>query len=273
MTEVQILLSTYNGETYLEEQIESVLHQSFSNWQLVIRDDGSTDKTQEIIDKYKKKYPEKVIQLYKGQGGNASQSFISMLKYTETPYLMFCDQDDVWLPTKVEESLNVLKELEKKNSIALVFTDMEVVSANLKSLHASFMKNQKLNPEWLNNKNAVFAQSMAAGCTMIFTKALVDILHPIKAPLFQHDHWLLMHAANYGELAFLNKPLLKYRQHSANAVGSHQVNLTYFSKKLSAFGEVQERWQYIESQFEPKPDIKKIRKAKFKINRQRLLTF
>lgn len=269
---VQILLSTYNGGLYLKEQIESILAQSYKHWELLIRDDASTDNTKELIDAYVQQYPDQIRIITGGKGGDSSNSFMSMLAYSSADYLMFCDQDDSWMPTKIEESLTLVQQLEFSGKAALVYTDMQVVNEDLKELYPSFIKHQKLNPQWVSNKYNVFAQSMAAGCTMLFNRRLLQYLHPIKAPLFQHDHWLLMHAACYGKLGFINTPLVKYRQHEENAVGSHAVDLGYFASKTLALKKVMQRWQYIKSQFKPQISILQIALAKFKINVLRVLS-
>jgi glycosyltransferase involved in cell wall biosynthesis len=267
---VQIVLSTYNGEAFLKEQLDSILAQSYTEWQLIIRDDGSSDQTLKIIKSYQERIPEK-IELYEGgSGGNASTSFMSLLSHATANYLMFCDQDDVWNKDKVERSLEALLQLEKENPKALVYTDMEVVSADLTPLFSSFIKHQKLDPSWAEDPYAVLVQSMAAGCTMIFTKDLVKNLHPIIAPLFQHDHWLLIHAAFYGKLAFLDETTMKYRQHGENAVGSHEINTRYFLLKLTELRNVWRRWRYIRKCFRPRPGLLKLFLTKIRLNSNRV---
>lgn len=268
--QIQILLSTYNGEAFLKEQVQSILDQTFEDWQLIIRDDGSSDGTIALIESLQKEHPEKIKQIQNNVGGGSSQSFIGMLDFVEAPYCMFCDQDDYWEPNKIELSLSKLKEIEKKNPVAAVFTDMEVVSADLKQHFGSFLKLQKLKPEWIKNSNNILAQSIAAGCTMIFTKKLIEILKPIKAPLFQHDQWLMINAALYGEIAYCPEKTIKYRQHSYNAVGSHAINLTYFSKKSQELSKVIQRWIYLKEQFSSKVNIFKLFIVKLKLNFARL---
>ena len=156
-------MSTYNGSPYLREQLDSILNQSFKNWQLLIRDDGSKDNTVEIIKDYENQHPGKIKQVFGDEGGGSSISFMGMLQHVESPYCMFSDQDDFWEKNKIEISLNRLKELEKEDPMCLVFTDMEVVSDDLKTELGSFLGLQKLNPSWIKNSNNVLAQSIAAG--------------------------------------------------------------------------------------------------------------
>ena len=266
---VQILLSTFNGASFLKDQLDSILEQSAQNWQLLIRDDGSTDNTRDILKEYYERFPEKIKLVSGGSGGDSSSSFMSMLSFAEAPYVMFCDQDDVWTSDKVETAFNAIIALEKQCPIALYFTDMKVVDKEMKELQPSFFKQQKLKPEWCENPYFSFAQSIAAGCTMIFTKALIQNLHQIRTPLFQHDHWLLMHASFYGKVGFSIDKTVLYRQHESNVVGSHDINLPYFISKLTSIRNVFSRWKYIKKQFGPHISVVKLMKAKWALNRQR----
>ncbi|HZK11905.1 MAG TPA: glycosyltransferase, partial [Atribacterota bacterium] len=111
--EINILMATYNGEKYVSEQIESIINQSFTNWILLIRDDESTDNTMKILDKYEKQ--ESRIAVIRDDLGNLGQclNFNEIMKNVKTDsYVMFSDQDDVWLPTKIEESVKEIKRLE-----------------------------------------------------------------------------------------------------------------------------------------------------------------
>ena len=110
---IAILLSTYNGEKYIKEQIESLLDQTIKNWFLVIRDDGSHDKTVEILKEYSTSYPNKIfIDGSVRENLGAGKSFMHLLKITHADYYMFCDQDDVWMPDKIERTLAKVKAME-----------------------------------------------------------------------------------------------------------------------------------------------------------------
>jgi len=267
---VQILLSTYNGEKYLKEQIESILNQSYSGWQLLIKDDGSTDKTLEIITGYCTLYPEKVKQVFVKEGGSSTKSFMAMLPLVTANYCMFADQDDVWVANKIQLSIDKIKEIEKINSPALVYTDMQVGDENLQETHPSFLAQHKLNPSWVYKKENVFVQSMSAGCTMLFTKSLIVRLNPIDAELFQHDHWILMHAAAYGAIGFISEKTVLYRQHGANSVGSHGVSKGYFASKLLELNKIFSRWKYLKTVFKPSPSFFSLAFYKLTLNFRRL---
>lgn len=137
MPEVEILLATYNGEKYLETQMDSILAQTFQDFQVIIRDDGSKDRTVEIVRGYEARYPGK-IRLVTDDAvcGNPASNFMQLLKYATADYIMFADQDDYWLPEKVEVSLREIKRIEAekgKETPILAFAQCEVVDAELNS--------------------------------------------------------------------------------------------------------------------------------------------
>ena len=111
---ITILLSTYNGEKYLKEQLDSILNQTYDDWFLLIRDDYSQDNTENIIDAYIKDHPNKIKKIKSYENIGVVKSFEELLKTCSSEYISFCDQDDIWLPTKLEESMEKMDELEKE---------------------------------------------------------------------------------------------------------------------------------------------------------------
>ena len=269
---VQILLSTYNGEKYISSQIDSILAQDFDDWELLIRDDLSSDRTPKIITSYSEKHPDKIKIIASTKNLGSTQSFMKLIESSTANYIMLSDQDDVWKPEKISRSLRKIRSIEDGNKIALIFTDMEVVDKDLNSINASFLEQHHLKSVWSTNPYYVFAQSMAAGCSMIFNSALRDRLEPVDSKLFQHDHWLLMHAAYYGMVGFIDWNSMKYRQHEGNSIGSHGISISYFFTKLFSIGKLIKRWKYIQRFFQPKPSLIKIISAKLKLNLNRLFT-
>ncbi|MDD4782006.1 MAG: glycosyltransferase, partial [Tissierellia bacterium] len=127
---IDILLASYNGEKYIGEQIESILNQTYQDWFLYIKDDCSIDNTLDIALEYERKYIDK-IKVIKSDipSGSAKNNFFSMLPYSQNDYIMTCDQDDIWLPNKIELTFNKMKDVEKENSNIpiLIHTDLKVV--------------------------------------------------------------------------------------------------------------------------------------------------
>jgi glycosyltransferase involved in cell wall biosynthesis len=234
---VEVLLSTYNGEKYLEEQIDSIVGQSHSDWRLLIRDDGSKDGTVEIIKNYGDKYPEKMIVVESEGNIGVIKSFETLCRSATADYLMFCDQDDVWLPTKIERSLSHLLALENKygsQKPLLVFSDMIVTDESLKTICDSFWFYSDLNPENVG-LNKLLMKNVAAGCSMIFNRALLNMALPIPTDAIMHDYWFMLVAASFGRISHFDDKTVYYRQHSGNRIGAHEKWRQPFFKRIYSF--------------------------------------
>jgi len=141
--EIAILLPTYNSGKYLREQIDSIVAQSFSNWRLWVRDDGSNDSTLSILLDYQRRLGRKII-IIKDNKGNlgACKSFEALLESCPSSYIMFCDHDDVWLPFKIEKTFHKMKEIESQypQKPLLVFSDLKVVDKDLNLISNSMWR-------------------------------------------------------------------------------------------------------------------------------------
>ena len=217
MEQVDILMATYNGEKYLKEQLESILNQTYTNIRLLINDDCSTDKTIEILKEYEQKDNRIYVQYNKENLGSI-KNFENLLSRVENKYFMLADQDDVWMPQKVEKSLDKIT----KENADLVFTDLEAVDENLKTITPSVVRYMgfKKNIDKYNDYKLVFLRNCVTGCTIISKKELIKKYIPIpnKEPMV-HDWWMALMIAQDGKLAFLDEPTIKYRQHSKNQLG------------------------------------------------------
>ena len=230
---IDILLSTYNGELYLEEQINSLLKQTFNSWHLLIRDDGSVDNTRKIISKYCELYPEKIIEITDNNGNmGASLSFSLLLERSKSKYIMFCDQDDVWLEDKIAITYDEILKLEKQNEDLplMVFTDLYVVDENLSIVNDSFMADQKLFSDVVNNVYKTLALNIVAGCTMMINETAKKFILPFPKFLI-HDYWIGVNIVHYGKCKYINKKTILYRQHGSNVYGALEINFKYFFKK------------------------------------------
>jgi len=229
---IDILMATYNGSKYIQEQLNSILEQTYSNWNLIIRDDGSSDNTIEIIKKYIEKYPLKIKLIednYKNIG--ITMNFSKLVEYSTSNYIMFCDQDDVWKKNKIEKTFSQMKNLENKVNIAmplLVFSDLTTVDNKLNIINESFWKSQKINPEISKNLYQVLAQNVVTGCTIMINKKSKEQFFPISTKNILHDHWLVVNICKYGKIAYINESLIYYRQHSTNKLGELKIGFKYF---------------------------------------------
>lgn len=223
---IAILMATYNGERYLSEQIRSILTQTCQDWHLYIHDDGSTDKTVDMLKEYVFQYPHQITLLdYPSQGG-ACLNFMSMLEQVDAPHYMFCDQDDVWLPEKIETEYLKIQEIEKKlpETPIIVNTDLTVVDENLKCISHSFWELSGINTHFLRKYVDYAANNAVTGCTMLFNKAVKRaIKHPYKEALM-HDSWITLSvAAAKGTIYYIPQQLVLYRQHGHNTLGVRDV--------------------------------------------------
>lgn len=226
---IAILLSTYNGEFYLREQIESFFAQTNQEWQLFVRDDGSKDDTIDILTEYVLEYPEKIhlVDDIKYNIG-AGESFMHLLDVVDSDYYMFSDQDDVWMNDKIDKTLLRLNELESKYGSKTgigVFTDLTVVDSKLALLMPSLWKADNRDPRYVYNFYKQWTNRHASyGCTQMFNKAAKALILPyrqFKGVQGGHDNWVEYLLIKKGKYDFLDVPTIYYRQHGNNVVGAN----------------------------------------------------
>jgi len=236
---VAILLAAYNGERFIEAQIRSILNQSWPHWKLYIRDDGSDDGTPAIASRFAGEYPDRISlsssdQLRLGPDGN----FSCLMEHVESDYFMFCDQDDVWLPEKVERSLQCMRALEGLHAATtplLIHTDARVVDAELNELSPSAWSYGYHRPEFSRLLNRLLLQNMVFGCSVLINSAAKELASPVPPGVVQYDWWLALVTLCFGSIGYLSEPTLLYRQHEGNTVGATQWGAGYILRKALRF--------------------------------------
>jgi glycosyltransferase involved in cell wall biosynthesis len=230
---IAILLSTYNGERYLREQLDSLFCQTFSNFMLYVRDDGSTDSTMNILLEYEKINSNLILFADNDRNKGASASFMWLLEKVESNYYMFCDQDDVWLPFKIEKTLLKLNFLESKYSSkgVLIFTDLIVVDSNLKTIANSMWDYSRINPENAKNFYRTTCLSSVTGCTMMFNQHIKEMVLPYPKVARMHDWWISLNVAKCGVVDYVKEPTVLYRQHGLNVLGADKIIKNHYLKK------------------------------------------
>jgi hypothetical protein len=235
---VLILMATYNGGEFIEEQLASLRAQTYADWRLWIRDDGSTDGTVETIRRCAAQ--DERVRLLEPDGvrKGASGSFSSLLERfaPDADYLMFCDQDDVWLPSKIEITLAGMRALEAHfgvESPLLVHTDLSVTDRELKVFATSFWRFQGLNPD-VKGLGRLLVQNNVTGCTMMANRTLAMLARPVPSQAIMHDWWLAVVAAAFGQIGHVPQPTMLYRQHGANDTGAKNYRLAYVLRKALA---------------------------------------
>lgn len=221
---VAVLLSTFNSAKYISVQIDSLLKQTVTDFQLFVRDDGSSDATLDIVADYMKRDSRIFLLDNGGLNLRSARSFLKLLSDVEADYYFFCDHDDVWLPTKIEISLLALKTVvEQGDSLPyLVGTDLAVVDHELKLISSSFANYSGIYPQLLQTFSSLAATNYITGCTAAFNRSLRDKAVKYSLDCVEmHDHWLALVCLHEGgKIHYLPVPTIMYRQHSANVVGA-----------------------------------------------------
>ena len=228
---VSILLSTYNGADYISEQISSIINQSYNDWRLFIRDDGSTDETKTIINEFALKDNRITILSDNVQHRGPKNSFIWLLNSVTSKYYMFCDQDDVWLPSKIEETMNVIQKYDIHIPI-IVCCDLLLVNKELAIINYSMWQTHHLN-KLVDNPNGIRIASMFPGCTMMFNHSAKNFALAETYDFPMHDiHLSMVVSKKGGKIIPLHKSLIKYRLHGNNVVGLYSGS-NWLINKLS----------------------------------------
>lgn len=238
---IYILLSTYNGKEYLEALLSSLLKQTNSHWVLLVRDDASDDRSLEIVQKFQAENKTIKINIVQSdlQNLGVKKSFSLLLNealgYEDCEYIMFCDQDDVWLDNKIEKTYIAMKRLELKypKKPLLVHTDLIVTDEKLNILKSSFWDYEHINPS-KNGLNRLLIQNTITGCSMMVNIKLAVMAQDIPENAIMHDWWFGLVATEFGKIDFIEDATIKYRQHSSNDTGAKEFNLINIVKKTIA---------------------------------------
>lgn len=208
---VAVLLATYNGSEYIEEFLESLCMQSFRQFRIYVRDDGSTDNTLSLIALYAGRLDIRVIG--SGQRLGAAKSFLELLRQTPGHlYYMFADQDDYWYSDKIARVVSAMEG--RCSEVVLYCSRLEYVDSQLKHLGYSRL------PRLLSFQNAV-VENIATGCTVAITRAVVDeVLIREPYDVVMHDWWLYMYCSAFGRVVYDPEASIKYRQHGNNVIGA-----------------------------------------------------
>lgn len=226
---VTILLSTYNGSGYLQQQLESLYRQSYPDIAILVRDDGSTDSTRTILENEQAKGR---IELLDDNGNlGAARSFLELLKHaaaTGAEYVAFCDQDDVWSADKIARAVAALKPI-SAGTPAMYCARLELVDEDLG--HIAYTR----LPRKTGFGNAL-VESVAIGCTMVLNRKAVDLIAKnLPERVVIHDWWCYLVVSCFGKVIFEDTVSIKYRQHGANAIGAASDWKTRVSRKCRRF--------------------------------------
>lgn len=231
MDKVQVLLSTYNGEAYIEEQLQSILQQTYQNIVILIRDDGSSDSTVPIIQKFMDMYSDKIC-FIKGSNVGVIESFFYLLQSVDldASYYCFCDQDDVWMNDKVERAV---QSLHLCDTAGMYFSSTMLTDQSLNPIKVWPASPQKA-PHFYN----ALVQNIAVGATMVINKAARDLIvsRSLNMKNIQmHDWWIYLCVSAFGKVYYDERPTIYYRQHNNNVVGGHRTVIHELQNKWRSF--------------------------------------
>ncbi|MEY8339214.1 glycosyltransferase family 2 protein [Lachnospiraceae bacterium 62-35] len=227
---ITVLMAVYNGEKYLREQLDSILSQQGlekGQLRIIVSDDNSADSSRKIIQEYARHFPEQVFPVFrKTSSGSAQEHFLSLLSQEEDEYIMLSDQDDVWLPEKVELLLRKMREMEErygKEMPILVHSDMKVADEALETISGSYFRYQKISPERASLPQLLVQNNVTGGATMV-NHAMLPFFKQIPSVCLMHDNWMALLAASFGKIGWVDKPLYLYRQHGNNSLGARKAD-------------------------------------------------
>ena len=223
---IDILMATYNGQKYLVEQLDSIINQTYHNWNLLIRDDNSTDKTLEIIQNYHKK--DKRIKILKDNKGNLGivRNFEELLKSSESEFIMFSDQDDIWVENKLDMYLKMIEKI--KNKGFMIHSDAILFDKNKSNILKDTFISKKAINRGLEN---VFFNYFVQGATILISKEIKNFILPFPKEVYLHDRYIHLISELFFERIFVNKALIYYRQHGDNQIGAKNTIRELLSKR------------------------------------------
>ena len=227
---VTVLLCTYNGAAYVRAQLQSILDQTVQDLHVVVSDDGSTDETLSIVEAMAAAHPGRITILRQDPPtGSAQRHFLKLLverAYDMADYIMLSDQDDVWLPDKVEKTLARMQADEaacraagEAHASILVHCDSRIVDRALREIAPSFVAYQKMTPSRCQLQQLLVQNNVVGGALMM-NRALAERITEIPAHCVMHDQWIALIASAFGHIDFVPESLYLYRQHGDNVLGA-----------------------------------------------------
>lgn len=220
---IDICLATYNGSQWINDFLNSLDAQTYTNWRLVVSDDDSQDGTLDLITSHFQSNPDKLSIVQRGRTKQGVvQNFQDAIKTSNAKYVLLADQDDIWLPEKITGLYARMLKNEQGNKVpALIFSDLEVVNEQLLTINNSWWDLASVKPDSARSFKGVLCQNIVPGCSMMLNRSLIEIALPFPKGVIMHDWWLLLVCAAFGKVDYCHEKFVRYRRHA----GAH----TYFN--------------------------------------------
>ena len=231
---IEVVLPTYNGAAFLRQQVASIDRQTLRPQRLLVRDDGSSDGTQALLAELQRQYGPWLVLLPADGNLGCSANVNRLLEASRAPYVALADQDDLWKPEKLADSLALMRRLEQRwgaQRPLLVHSDLELVDAQGGSLGITFMRCQRLDPR-LTAPQHLALTNVVTGCTALLNRPLLERALPIPPAALMHDWWLALVAGCFGTIGWLPQPTVLYRQHGGNVLGAQGLGPAYWWRRL-----------------------------------------
>jgi len=222
-TLVSIAMSTYNGEAFLKEQLDSILNQTYKNLEIIISDDSSTDNTVEIIKEYQNK-DSRIILSQNEKNIGFVKNFEKAISLCSGEYIALCDQDDIWKINKIEFFLSQIKEN------VLIYSNAIIIDENSKETGNNFILKSNIR-KW-NSNISFLLYNVISGNTMMFKKELLKYILPFPPNIKYHDFWIAFVASTYGTINYTDEPMTFYRRHNEQVTCSTKQKHDSYSKKI-----------------------------------------
>lgn len=232
-----VLLATYQGEAYLSPLIDSLLHQTCQDFQVLFQDDGSTDRTRQLLASVSRADSRFLPGSEQGKHLGAAGNFLSLMRQAEADTVFLCDQDDLWEPEKIARLSDCMQDAEWRfgaDTPVLIHSDSSVIGSDGEVIAPSFFRLQGWDPGAVTLP-PLLVQNNATGCTMALNRPLADLIRKYghAEKMFMHDWFIVLSAAAFGHVIFLDQPLVRYRQHEGNVIGASRSSL--FQRSIAAF--------------------------------------
>lgn len=245
---ISIALCTYNGESFLRQQLGSIAKQTLLPDEVIISDDGSADSTPDIVKKFGDEVPFRVEWLSNSKNLGTTKNFEQAIRACKGEYIFLCDQDDYWLPDKIQQLATYLDE---QPEVHVVFTDALLVDDNLNSLDKSLFKELRFLPEqkrrWRegNALDVLIQGNRVTGCTVAARREFIERILPFPEDYssmnFIHDTWIAWTAALENKIQFLDQQTVLYRQHDKQQIGAERKNSPKRLRFIDRFSRTQEQ--------------------------------
>lgn len=225
MTNTAILLSTFNGEKFLSQQLDSILQQDYNDFILYVRDDCSIDSTMEILLSYQRKFDNIIILDNNNLRLGAKSSFYYLLKNVEAKFYFFCDQDDIWKRDKMSLQIDKIESLDHISNLPIViFHDLSLINESSDLICDSFWERHKFQ---FNNINldSFYVQNKITGCTCLINESMkMNMLKFNPDDILMHDHVISLIAYGFGKAICMSSKLVLYRDHNSSVTSKTSVS-------------------------------------------------